>query len=74
MKNTNAWLAKFIKTEGLSRAQVAKCLCVSLSTVDRWLQPKTKGGKRNPQFRRMPDMAHKLLVILSYDDEFPNNS
>lgn len=73
MKNTNAWLAKFIKDYDMTRAQVAKHLCVSLSTVDRWLQPKTKGGVRNPQFRRMPDMAHKLIVILSYDDDFPDN-
>jgi len=73
MKSTNAWLLKFMKDYGLSRSQVATAVAVSQSTVDRWLQPKTKGGKPNPTFRKMPVMAHRLLVVLSRNDDFPKN-
>lgn len=46
---------------GMTRKWVADHLLVSLSTVDRWLQPRTVAGNRNPTYRAMSDMALELF-------------
>lgn len=61
--NNNRHLAKIIKSRpGMTRQWVAEQLCVTNSTIDRWLAPKTRSGERNPTYRKMPDMAMALLM------------
>lgn len=58
-RSNNAWLKRFMKERGLTRAEVAKACEVTVSTVDRWLVPPRKVSRRN-----MPDMAVKVLLLL----------
>lgn len=64
----NRYLKEKMKRFGLDRKWVARWLLVDKSTVDRWVQPRTKKGKQNPTYRPMPNMA---VALLSYrlDDE-----
>ncbi len=62
-RNNRAELKKLMDQYNLTRADVAKIVHVSPSTVDRWLQPKTKKGERNPTHRQMPDMAMELVQL-----------
>lgn len=68
-RNNNTWLNRFSARHHLTRADIAAMVCVSQSTVDRWLQPKIKNGKPNPTYRHMPNMAVKLLILLSNFDQ-----
>ena len=54
-----------MKRYSLTRPQVAKHLCVNLSTVDRWLTP-----SGNTSYRRMPDMAVKLMAYIENAGDF----
>lgn len=70
--NNNRQLAQIIKNHpGITRRWVAEQLCVTTSTVDRWLVPKTSGGEPNPTYRRMPDMAIRLLDYVLDDVDAP---
>jgi len=60
-RDNNHRLYRTMMSHGISRRWVAKNLYVHLSTVDRWLQPKTKGGAKNNSYRTMPDAALKLF-------------
>lgn len=68
--NNNKWLKHTINEIGVSRAAVADALHVNTSTVDRWLQPRTRGGKPNDSWRRMPDMARELMRYRINDNYF----
>lgn len=68
--NNNKWLKATIQQMGVTRAQVAAALYVNTSTVDRWLQPKTRQGEPNGSWRRMPDMARELMKYRIRDDYF----
>lgn len=62
--SNNTWLRRWATDQDMSRAEIAQRLCVDQSTVDRWMQPKTRNGSPNPQFRKCPNMAVKLLLCL----------
>lgn len=68
--NNNKWLKHTIVQISATRAQVADALYVNTSTVDRWLQPRTRGGKPNSSWRKMPDMARELLKYRIKDGYF----
>lgn len=68
--NNNKWLKHTINEIDVSRAEVAAALHVNTSTVDRWLQPRTKGGRPNGSWRRMPDMARELMRYRIHDNYF----
>lgn len=68
--NNNLWLKQTIRKEKLTRAEVATALFVDTSTVDRWLQPKTRNGEPNKTWRRMPDMARELMKYRLEEDWF----
>jgi hypothetical protein len=71
IKDNNRWLQWFMKTNGLNRVDVAEAVCVNKSTVDRWLLPPPKQGKPpTNSFRRMPDMARKLLTYMDWNGDF----
>ena len=61
-------LRRVMKEYGLTRPQVATHLCVGLSTVDRWLTP-----SGNTSYRKMPDMAVKLLAYIENAGELKKN-
>jgi transposase-like protein len=63
--SNNTWLRKYAAENAYSRSEIARRCCVNQSTVDRWMQPRTRQGERNPQFRKCPDMAIKLLLCLN---------
>lgn len=58
-------LKSIMSRYALTRPEVARHLCVNLSTVDRWLTP-----SGNSSYRRMPDMAIKLLAYIEDAGEF----
>jgi len=60
-RDNNYRLARTMSSKGISRRWVGNSLKVKLSTVDRWLQPKTKGGVPNASYRPMPDSALRLF-------------
>jgi DNA-binding transcriptional regulator YiaG len=63
--NHQKHLRDFMSRHSLTRPDVARALCVNVSTVDRWLVP--TGSK---SYRKMPDMARKLLVYIeTYNHE-----
>lgn len=68
--NNNKWLKHTIQEMGITRAKVAEALHVNTSTVDRWLQPKTRKGVLNNSWRKMPDMARELMKYRIKDKFF----
>lgn len=68
--NNNKWLKVTIQQMSLTRSQVAEALHVNTSTVDRWLQPRTRKGEPNTSWRKMPDMARELMKYRIKDDYF----
>lgn len=68
--NNNKWLKVTIQQMSLTRSQVAEALHVNTSTVDRWLQPRTRKGEPNGSWRKMPDMARELMKYRIKDDYF----
>lgn len=68
--NNNKWLKHTIQQLGVTRARVADALLVNTSTVDRWLQPRTRKGQPNGSWRKMPDMARELMKYRIRDDCF----
>jgi len=60
-KLNNTVLKEMMERDSLTRKWVAESLKVNLSTVDRWLQPRTVNGERNTTYRAMSDMALELL-------------
>lgn len=73
IKDNNRWLHWFMKQNSLSRRQVADAVCVAKSTVDRWLLPPPPPGRRpTNSYRKMPDMARKLLTYMKKNGDFDN--
>ncbi len=68
-RDNNHRLAKTMSTYGISRRWVSDSLRVNLSTVDRWLQPKKKGGVWNSTYRSMPNAALRLFEYSINDEE-----
>lgn len=63
MHKNNQWLRRAMVDHDLTRKEVASMLCVSTPAVDRWLQPYMKSRKKNPTYRKMPDMAVELMKV-----------
>lgn len=63
--NNQKFLRDLMARNGLTRPQVARALCVNLSTVDRWLI-----HTGSDSYRKMPDMARKLLVYIEAAGDF----
>lgn len=63
--NNQKFLRQFMDRYRLTRPDIAKAVGVNLSTVDRWLVP--TGSK---SYRKMPDMARKLLCYMEDAMEF----
>lgn len=63
MHKNNHWLRHTMAEHDLTRKEVAKLVCVTTPTVDRWLQPFMKQRKKNPTYRKMPNMAVELLKL-----------
>jgi len=57
----NETLRELMVENGLSRSQTARLLMVADTTVDRYLAPKKRKGKPNPQFRTVPEFRIVLL-------------
>lgn len=68
-RDNNHRLARTMSSLGISRRWVANSLKVNLSTVDRWLQPKKKGGIWNSTYRSMPNAALRLFQYSINDEE-----
>lgn len=63
--NNQKFLRDYMTRHKLTRPDIAKALCVNLSTVDRWLVPPS-----SISHRRMPEMAKKLLTYMEQKGEF----
>jgi len=50
-----------MKEHGLSRSQTAKLCMVSDTALDRYLAPPKRKGRKNPQFRKVPEFRIVLL-------------
>lgn len=69
--DNNRWLLRFMKEHDLNRQDIADAVCVTKVAVDRWcLPPPKRGMKPDNSYRKMPDMAKKLLEYVAMNGEF----